>query len=108
MLPPVQPAAGHRHRPQGGPAQPRHRGRGARRPEDDALAQGDSREIQVSRLDIILIQVNIELIMIEVNHSNQGEIERTLRSAGYQVYKKLKNQDVIYKKIRPALYRSLN
>ena len=44
--------------------------------------------------------MNIELIMIEVNHSNQGEIDRTLRSAGYQVYKKLKNQDVIYKKTR--------
>ena len=51
--------------------------------------------------------MNIELIMIEVNHSNQGEISRTLSSAGYRVYKKLKNQDVIYKKIRPAQYKPL-
>lgn len=45
-------------------------------------------------------KVNIELIMIEVNHSNQAEINKTLMKAGYQVYKKLKNQDIIYKKIR--------
>ena len=41
VLPPVQPLAGHRHRPQGGPPQPRHRGRGARRAEDHAMAQGE-------------------------------------------------------------------
>ena len=51
---------------------------------------------------IIITQVDIELIMIEVNHSNQGEIDKVLRSAGYKVYKKLKNQDVIYQKIRPV------
>lgn len=45
-------------------------------------------------------KVNIELIMIEVSHSNQAEIDQTLMSAGYEVYKKLKNQDVIYKKVR--------
>ena len=44
--------------------------------------------------------MNIELIMIEVSHSNQAEIDKTLMSAGYEVYKKLKNQDVIYKKVR--------
>ena len=49
---------------------------------------------------ILFIQVDIELILIEVSHSNQAEIDRTLMRAGYQVYKKLKNQDVIYKKNR--------
>jgi len=43
-------------------------------------------------------KVNIELIMIEVSHSNQAEIDKTLMSAGYEAYKKLKNQDIIYKK----------
>ena len=43
--------------------------------------------------------MNIELIMIEVSHSNKEEIDHTLLSAGYKVYKKLQNQDVIYKKI---------
>ena len=52
------------------------------------------------RLMLITIsQVNIELIMIEVSHSNQEEIDKTLMSAGYKVYKKLKNQDIIYKKV---------
>ena len=44
--------------------------------------------------------MNIELIMIEVSHSNQAEIDKTLKRAGYEVYKKLKNQDIIYKKVR--------
>ena len=45
-------------------------------------------------------QVNIELIMIEVSHSNQAEIDKTLMSAGYEIYKKLQNQDIIYKKVK--------
>ena len=44
--------------------------------------------------------MNIELVMIEVSHSNQAEIDKTLMRAGYEVYKKLKNQDVIYNKVR--------
>ena len=35
--------------------------------------------------------------MIEVNHSNKEEIEKVMEDAGYEVYKQLKNQDVIYK-----------
>ena len=42
-------------------------------------------------------RVRIELIMIEVNHSNKEEIEHVMANAGYEVYKQLKNQDVIYK-----------
>ena len=42
-------------------------------------------------------KVRIELIMIEVNHSNKEEIENVMANAGYEVYKQLKNQDVIYK-----------
>ena len=55
---------------------------------------------------ITISQVNIELIMIEVSHSNQAEIDKTLMSAGYEVYKKLKNQDIIYKKVKSVWSRA--
>lgn len=44
-------------------------------------------------------RVNIELVMIEVNHSDQGEIHSVMTEAGYGVYKRLKDQDIIYRKL---------
>lgn len=42
-------------------------------------------------------KVRIELVMIEVNHSSKLEINQLMRQAGYEIYKELKNQDIIYK-----------
>ena len=42
-------------------------------------------------------KVRIELVMIEVNHSNKAEIDNVMISAGYQVHKVLSNQDIIYR-----------
>ena len=44
-------------------------------------------------------KVNIELVMIEVNHSDKREIDNVMTSAGFGVYKKLKEQDIIYRKL---------
>ena len=43
--------------------------------------------------------VDIELVMIEVNHSDKREIDNVMTSAGFGVYKKLKEQDIIYRKL---------
>ena len=44
-------------------------------------------------------KVNIELVMIEVNHSDQQAIHKVMTAAGYGVYKRLKDQDIIYRKL---------
>ena len=45
-------------------------------------------------------KVNIELVMIEVNHSDQREIHSVMTTAGYGVYKRLGGQqDIIYRKL---------
>ena len=42
-------------------------------------------------------KVRIELVMIEINHSDKQEVNRVMAEAGYEVYKNLKDQDIIYK-----------
>ena len=44
-------------------------------------------------------KVNIELVMIEVNHSDQEKIHSVMTAAGYGVHKRLKDLDIIYKKL---------
>ena len=44
-------------------------------------------------------KVNIELVMIEVNHSDKREINSVMTTAGYRVYKRLGKQDIIYRKL---------
>ena len=45
-------------------------------------------------------KVNIELVMIEVNHSDQREIHSVMTTAGYGVYKRLGGQqDILYRKL---------
>ena len=45
-------------------------------------------------------KVDIELVMVEINHSDKAELDRTMLAAGYEVYKNLKEQDVIYRRVR--------
>ena len=45
-------------------------------------------------------KVDIELVMVEINHSDKAELDRTMSAAGYEVYKNLKEQDVIYRRVR--------
>ena len=45
--------------------------------------------------------MDIELVMVEVNHSDRGELEAVMRGAGYTVYKALgRGQDIIYRRVR--------
>ena len=44
--------------------------------------------------------LDIELVMIEVNHSDKLEIEQTMRAAGYELYKTLQDQDVLYRRAK--------
>ena len=43
--------------------------------------------------------LDIELVMIEVNHSDKLEIDQTMRAAGYELYKTLQDQDVLYRRV---------
>ena len=44
--------------------------------------------------------LHIELVMIEINHSDKQEIDQTMRAAGYEVYKTLQDQDVLYRRAK--------
>ena len=43
-------------------------------------------------------KVRIELVMIEINHSDKQELTNVMTKAGYEVYKNLKDQDIIYRR----------
>ena len=43
--------------------------------------------------------LDIELVMIEVNHSDKLEIEQTMRAARYELYKTLQDQYVLYRRV---------
>ena len=44
--------------------------------------------------------LDIELVMIEINHSDKLGIDQTIKAAGYQLYKNLQNQDVLYRRAK--------
>ena len=44
--------------------------------------------------------VDIELVMIEINHSDQSEIDQIMRAGGYELYKTLQQQDVLYRRAK--------
>ena len=44
--------------------------------------------------------LDIELVMIEVNHSDKLEIDQIMRAAGYELYKTLQDQDVLYTRVK--------
>ena len=45
--------------------------------------------------------MDIELVMVEVNHSDRAELEAVMRGAGYTVHKALgRGQDIIYRRVR--------
>ena len=43
-------------------------------------------------------KVRIELVMIEINHSDKQELTNVMTKAGYKVYKNIKDQDIIYRR----------
>ena len=45
--------------------------------------------------------MDIELVMLEVNHSDRAELEAVMTGAGYTVHKALgRGQDIIYRRVR--------
>lgn len=63
-----------------------------------------SLDVEGAELDVIKTvpweKVDIELVMVEVEHSDVRAITKTMRAAGYMKWKNLNGIDIIFRKIR--------